>query len=291
MYFEQRNGVLQVAYPVFLDGQAFSSRSGYVADVQRRQALGTLVRQSPQLERTMVNRMWKHFLGHGFTTPVDDMGPHRPVAFPELLDDVSQSFRRSGFDIKQLIRGITASRPYWASSQMTTGDHADAPEQGGPPQFSRFYVRQMTAEQLYESLLVATGADRTQEDEQDQAALKTKWMRQFATAFGTDEGDEMSTFNGTIPQALMMFNGELTERAISLSSGNYLTEVVHSSDPLAAKLDQLFLSALARRPTGRERRMAAQLMANHQRAGNPASAGLQDLWWALLNSNEFILNH
>ena len=84
VYFEQRNGVLQVAYPVFLDGRPLTNRSGYLADVNRRRELGRLVLQSHQLERTMVNRMWKHFLGYGLTNPMDDMGPHRPPLYPDV---------------------------------------------------------------------------------------------------------------------------------------------------------------------------------------------------------------
>ena len=126
---------------------------------------------------------------------------------------------------------------------------ADRPEQGSSPQFSRFYVRQMSAEQLYESSACRDGcrpdATRTRNSKRHS---RPSGYGNFPAAFGTDDGDEMSTFNGTIPQALMMFNGELTERATSLSEGTYLTEVVQTAEPLAAKLDQLFLSALARRP-------------------------------------------
>ena len=50
----------------------------------------------------------------------------------------------------------------------------------------------------------------------------------------------------------------------------------------------MFLAALSRSPTRQEIRVANGLLA--ARGGNTGEA-LRDLWWALLNSNEFILNH
>ena len=84
LYYELRNGLLKVAYPVFVDGREIN-RSGYVSEVNRRQELARLVTLSPYLEQVMVNRVWAHFLGYGFTKPVDDLGapqcsdPSRPT--------------------------------------------------------------------------------------------------------------------------------------------------------------------------------------------------------------------
>ena len=36
------------------------------------------------------------------------------------------------------------------------------------------------------------------------AGRQDRWLSQFVTAFGTDEGDSSTTFNGTIPQILML---------------------------------------------------------------------------------------
>jgi hypothetical protein len=137
----------------------------------------------------------------------------------------------------------------------------------------------MQAEQLYESLLTATEADETRVGE-DAAKKKDQWLSQFIIAFGTDEGDDATTFNGSIPQVLMMFNGELIKEATSVGKGGFLDKVAASGVPPAQKIDALYLSALARTPT-------ALLGA---RKGDVAGA-LQDVWWAVLNSNEFIINH
>jgi hypothetical protein len=113
-------------------------------------------------------------------------------------------------------------------------------------------------------------------------------MAQFVFAFGTDEGDESTTFNGSIPQVLMMFNGDLIKKATSLGKGGFLDDVARSSLTPAKKIDTLYMAALARPASAKERQIASALLV--ARRGDLAGA-LQDVWWAVLNSNEFIMNH
>ncbi|NIL96909.1 MAG: DUF1549 domain-containing protein [Planctomycetales bacterium] len=291
VYYELRNGVLQAAYPVFTDidgARTELDRSGFLDDVNRRSELARLVVDSGYLPVAMVNRMWAHFFSYGFTKPFDDLGPHNPPTQPELLEKLAEEFRNGGYDIKQLIRWITLSEPYQLSSRFNKTNQDDDPQRGNPPAFSRFYPRQMQAEQLYESLLVATEAHKTRGAYEQQEEAKRMWLAQFVIAFGTDENDETSTFNGTIPQILMMMNGDLIRRATSTDQGGFLQRV--ASDPATkptAKIQLLFRSALAREATKTERNAANTTLA---RRTNIVEA-LQDVWWVLLNSNEFILNH
>jgi hypothetical protein len=300
IYYELRNHELRAAYPVFIDGTSLAEmyedrgetfgNSGRVEDVRRRDELAKLVLQSRWFDKSIVNRMWGHFLGYGFTKPLDDMGPHNPPTHPELLALLGLELRQASFDLKQLIRWIVLSEPYGLSSRMTKEQAAqDDPASGTRAYFSHFYLRQMQAEQLYESLLVATQADQTASNEADRAALKRQWLLQFVTEFGTDEGDESTTFNGSIPQALMMMNGELIQRACGTEPGSFLYQV--ATEPKLDNKDRieyLYKTALAREPSAPEIAAANQLVL--ARKGNTAEA-LQDIWWALLNSNEFILNH
>ncbi|MCA9266287.1 MAG: DUF1549 domain-containing protein, partial [Planctomycetales bacterium] len=155
IYYELRNGQVKAAYPVFVDGTKIST-SGYLADVRRRGELGRLVTDSEYLSRAIVNRMWGQFLGYGFTKPVDDMGPHNAPSHPELLDYLASEFRAANYDLKTLIRWITLNPAYRLSSRTTKSNASDDPLMGEPPKFSHFYLRQLRAEELYESLLVAT---------------------------------------------------------------------------------------------------------------------------------------
>jgi hypothetical protein len=288
VYFEQRNGIMQVAYPTFIDGTAIDP-NGLVSEVDRRQELARFVSRSEELKLAIVNRLWAHFLGYGFTKALDDMGPHNPPSHPELLARLADELAGHGYDLKRLIRWITLSDAYALSSKFGSklGNAADDPTVGNPPLFSHFYLRQMSAEQLYDSLLMATGAHLTQGNYEEQQRIKDRWLEQFAIAFGTDENDEATTFDGTITQTLVMMNGELTRQATTGESGNFLSQVSMKSERAAA-LNELYLAALARRPSRQEVQVANNLLT--AQSGN-ATTALEDIWWALLNSNEFILNH
>jgi hypothetical protein len=289
IFYDLRNGTRAAAWPVFVDGARINP-SGLVSDVDRRGELAKLIAASDYMPSAMVNRMWAHFLGNGFTKPVDDMGPHNPPSHPELLTRLAESFRKNSFNIKHLIRWIALSEPYSLSSRWTNQNEKDDPSLGEKPRFSRFYIRQMSAEQLYESLIVATEAQKTQTNYEEQERTKAEWLRQFTIAFGTDEGGETTTFNGTIPQVLMMFNGDLIRKATSGDPGSFLHKV--ATNPklnYQDRVNYLFHSALGRRANAGELRFCeGTLLLAHK--GDQLKA-LEDVFWVLLNSNEFILNH
>ncbi len=287
-FYELRNGLTAAAYPTFVDGQTIASRSGFVEEVNRRQELARLMLQSDYLDKTIANRLWAHFLGYGFTKPVDDLGSHNVPTHPALLEYLGQQLRENSYDLKQLIQWIALSEPYGLSSKLTKGNAADDPSLGETPKFSHFYLRQMRAEELYESLLVATGAAAASGSYEEREQAKSQWLQQFVIAFGTDEGDEATTFNGSIPQALAMFNGDLIQKATSATDGTFLAEVAAGGGTPRDKVHRLFLAGLAREANAQEMAVAAKLYT--ARKGD-LTAALQDLWWAILNSNEFILNH
>jgi Tfp pilus assembly protein PilV len=255
--------------------------------VHRRKELAKLIKASPLFPKAIVNRVWGHFLGYGFTKPIDDLGEHNPPSHPELLDGLASRFREQSFDLKELVRWIVLSRPYALSSRTLAANAKDDPALGEKPKFSHFYLRQMQAEQLYESLLTATQADKAQRAE-EAAKKKDQWLSQFVIAFGTDEGDDATTFNGSIPQVLMMFNGDLIKQATSTGKGGFLDTVAAGGASAKAKIDALYLAALARKPSAKE--VAAANAILNARRGDVVGS-LQDVWWAVLNSNEFIINH
>ncbi len=303
IYYELRNGELKVAYPVFVDGTALTEihgtdlgNSGFIEDVERRTELGKLVVKSEFMDKMIANRMWAHFMGYGFTKPIDDLGPHNPPSHPALLEYLGQEVRKNSFNLKELVKWIVLSEPYSLSSKMNSSNKLDDPLLGESPKFSHFYLRQMRAEELYESLLVATEAHKTRGSYEEQERAKNQWLQQFVVAFGTDEGDETTTFNGTIPQVLMMFNGDLIKQATSVEKGSMLWEIAAGNKRNSDKIEHLFLAALARKPNRNELEAANRLLALRLQDSkgdiNAATvAALQDIWWAVLNSNEFIFNH
>ncbi len=281
--FDKRNGMVGIAFPRFLDGRKISQGT----DVNRRAELGKLIADpnNEALAKAFVNRMWGHFLGRGFVHPVDDFGPHNPPSHPALLDRLGKDFRESGYDVKKLIRWIMASRAYQLSSIKTKGSEKEE------SLFTSMQLKPMTPEQLFDSLLTATSAHRAGAADEG-GRRRDDWMRQFLFAFANDEGEESTNFQGTIPQALMMMNGDLMREALSGKPGSLLCDLLEHSgaqsrSPENTMIDSLYLAALSRHPTPRELTQAREYLGKY-----PDSLQvLQDLFWALLNSNEFILIH
>lgn len=295
IYYELRNGLMKVAYPKF-EGEKVDHESGDL-----RSELAKLMRQgdAPQMARGFVNRMWQHFMGAAFTPQVDDMGPHVRVSHPAILDRLTREFVRSNYDVKQLVRWICRSEPYQLSSRFGAGEYRDDPTAGYEPLFSRMYVKRMSVEQAFDSLLVATDAKQAfGSDWDDVEKRRQAWLNQFVRAFGTDENDEADLFDGTIPQALMLMNGDLIQQAIAANKGTYIDRVVRERVPDDSKIEALSLAALSRKPTPAEVTAVRNMVReNASHRGNnsdrtaPMTAALQDLFWAYLNSNEFILIH
>jgi hypothetical protein len=279
--FDKRNGLVGIAFPKYLDGRKISQGS----DVDRRIELGKFISDPKNLDlaKAFVNRMWGHFMGKGFVNPVDDFGPHNPPSDPELLERIAEDFQASGYNVKALIRWITACRAYHLTSIATKANEKDE------TLFSHMTLKPMTPEQLFDSLITATSAHKATGG--DTSQRRDAWMRQFIFTFANDEGDEGSTFQGTIPQALMMMNGDLMEQAVGGKPGSFLadlcTEALRTPAPELHMVNKLYLAALSRFPTRPELQETSAVL-----SANPDTLQvLEDVFWALLNSNEFILNH
>ena len=291
VYFENRRGLMQVAYPIYF-GQEIDRQSP-----DRRGDLAALLRDDAdgeqRIAQAFVNRVWSQLFGYGFTRPVDDMGPHNPASHPELLDQLAAEFVASGYDIRRLVTWIANSEAYNLSSAFNRdgSNEYDNPAAGETPLFSHMYVKTLSAEQLYDSLAAATGADG--DGGSDRARLRRqRFLDEFIRIFGGSESEEPALFSGTIPQALLMMNGPLMNGALAGEDGSVLKEIL-SSDRYRSDRDRiqaLYVAALTRRPSSREA-SAFNKFVTAARTPDQKLAAYQDMYWALLNSNEFIFNH
>jgi len=195
--------------------------------VTPRQALAEWIARgdNPWFVRAAVNRLWHYFNGIGLIDPVDGLGieDNRP-SHPELFDELVRQFVAHDFDVKFLIRAIAGSQTYQRSSCQTLVGSADfspfsfadrvkpaprAPRQSEPRLFARAVVRGLTPEQLYDSLVLATGyhPDRTKGAPDSSRA-------EFLAPFD-DPNNQPADFQASIQQALMMMNGKFTAEATS----------------------------------------------------------------------------
>ena len=234
---------------------------------------------NPYFAKATANRIWAQLFGVGLVDPIDDFGDSNPPSHPELLDDLAAWFAASGYDRRALIRALTATRAYGLTSDVGPDGATD------PRLFARGPVRGLTPEQLYDSLAQAVGLppDLSQPARNlGQAGPAAAFLEKFAA--GDDRPTERET---SIPQALAIMNGTLVATATSLERGETLVAVAEAPFlDASGRVETLFLAALARRPRPEE---SARLIA-YVEAREPRAA-LADVFWALLNSAEFKLNH
>jgi hypothetical protein len=252
---------------------------------------------NPYFARAAVNRTWAYFFGTGLIDPVDEMvGAEHPASHPELLDELARQFAAHKFDLKFLIQAITASRPYQLTSARTD------PSQDEPRLFARMPLRGLSAEQLYDSVAEATGfQDGSPQLPPGVVVLGPGSPRAEFVAKFTNRGEKSTEVQTSILQALSLMNGRLVADATSLERSETLASVADAPFmDTAQRIETLYLAALTRKPTARE----LNRLVRYVESGGPAEDGttsadkekryqlaLADVFWTLLNSGEFFLNH
>ena len=249
---------------------------------------------SHQVARAMVNRTWAQFFGYGFTSPVDDLGPHNPVSHPELFDHLTAAFVQSGYDMRRLMRWMALSQAFRLSSvQSEEAVAIDDPQEGGTPLFSRAYPRQMGPEQVYDSIRIAIRSVSQQPIDSSVGTVHRKeWVEQFVRSYGTDENDEQLTFDGNISQALLMMNGEDIENAIPLAAGEVTKSLQDRT--VSEAPERLAMATLNRGATENEEkafRNRYRTLSRSLPAEQAMKTATEDMLWAYLNSSEFVSLH
>ena len=292
-FYDTLRGQQKAVLPEF-DGHtmlADDSRS------RRAELVQLLAADSRQLvARAMVNRTWAQVFGHGFTSPIDDLGSHNPVSHPELLEFLTRSFAESDYDVRRLMRWLTLSRTFQLSSLQTEESVAvDDPQEGGTPLFSRAYPRPMGPEQVYDSIRIAIRSAADQPiDSSIGSTHRRQWVEQFVQSYGTDENDEQLAFEGNIAQAMLMMNGEDLQDAIPLTAVEVTKAVKENPQGILKSLERIAMATLNREPSEREEK----IFRGHYRTlthSMPTDVAIrtatEDMLWAYLNSSEFTSVH
>ncbi len=294
VFFELRNGKVKMWRAEFLPtgGKERGPRIDPAAKkgLARREALAEYLIDHEMFSKALVNRMWGLFMGRGFVNPVDDFNDNNKLDEEkdpngQLLVELSARLKHYNYDLKKLIRWITHSKPYHLS--YVANPTNDKVEQ--EVLFSRMVLKALSPEQLFESLMVATKAEAA-DTPAAKKQLRDRWLGSLISNFGDDEGNEVN-FNGTIVQALMMMNGRDINEAISRPGKGRVALVMASSRAQAVAIDKLYLAALNRRPTPAEKAGISSKIYLRRGFRDSAKAAYEDLFWALLNSNEFLFNH
>ncbi|HJZ54765.1 MAG TPA: DUF1549 domain-containing protein [Gemmataceae bacterium] len=330
VYYERRDGRKIGSYPVMLKdlAQADNGQKSTkllaepVSGKTRRQQLAEWVIAHDNFAKAYVNRIWGHFFGRGLNkdAAVDDFGSHNELIHPELLAYLADEFMKAGYDPKKLMEWICCSDAY-SLSHVANKNYVDPKYDA---YFARMPLKAMSPEVLFDSLMTATRAEYRDKDplvKQQKQTLRDAWMRKLVRNFGDDEGNEL-TFNGTVVQALLMMNGSELNGEIGAGAGrggklnpdNVVADVVKRHGSADGIYDELFLLTLNRHPTQAEKTLLNEVREGRAKitlgAPAPAAPGgkpkpaptvtvpggndlsfYQDVFWALLNTNEFMLNH
>jgi hypothetical protein len=255
------------------------SKPNWQGTLRPRQALAEWIARNdnPWFARAAVNRLWHYFFGIGLIDPVDGLGiDDNPPSHSKLLDELASQFVAHNFDIQYLIRAVVGSQTYQCSSRQTH------PGQGEPRLFARAAVRALTPEQLYDSLLLATGY-RPERTNGQVDSPRAEFLALFA-----DPNSQPADYQASIQQALMMMNGKFIQDATTSLRGTTMAAVIENKRPrpLVRSIEELYLVTLSRKPRPQE----ISRLLDYLSAGN-SKQGLRDIFWSLLNSTEFALNH
>jgi hypothetical protein len=253
---------------------------------------------NPFFARAQANRVWFHLLGRGIVDPIDDFrATNLPVNEP-LLDALAKDFVAHGYDLRQLVRTIMNSRTYQlsAATNLTNADDE--------ANFSHAVVRPLGAEQLLDALHQATGVPaRFRGYPAGFRAVELPGVSGRGGRRSRPGAQEQFLAKFGKPERLLSCECERSEettlaQAFQLISGPTLADMLERDDNvidgwLKSKLtneqilDELYLRSLSRPPGAAER---AGMIAYLERAKD-RRAGLEDVFWAVLNSKEFLLRH
>jgi Protein of unknown function (DUF1549)/Protein of unknown function (DUF1553) len=262
-------GTKKVVKATHLDGSAPVWRPR--ADTREILAEWITSPANPYFAKAVVNRVWARFFGLGLVEPVDDLDGAAASELNGLLDELAGQFRAHGYNLKFLIRVLTATRAYNLSSAGTSSETSTA-------LFAAMPVRGLSPGQLFDSLTQATGAEA--------GDVRARFMELF-----TSRDDRPVEAETTIIQALFLMNGSYIDGATNPESSRVLGAVVKAPFfDTPGRIETIYLATLTRRPKPDELAHLVQFVEGKKTAPDQAKA-FADILWAILNGPEFHLNH
>ncbi len=298
LVFDQRRGEARMRPPrsetdVVVPPRFLGRPLAAPPDEGRRTTLARALVESDLFAKAMVARTWSQLFGQGLADPWDDLGAENDPKHPAMLVRLAADFRGSGYDIKALLRRIVLSPAYARSSARPEG----LPDDGGAAlrAFAQARVRPLTPEQLFRSLLTATGADQmVRRRNQDRGERQIeRALREYRFTFEDDEMADTDTFDGSMPQALLLLNGEITNGGARSGEDGVLDGILRRTRNPAERLREMFLAVYGRSPRAQEERWLLPALAEASAAEGPGGVRrvYEDLFFSLLISSESVTNH
>jgi len=242
--------------------------------------------ENPYFAKSTVNRFWSYFFGRGIIDPVDDIRAGNPPSNPALLEALTARFVADGHDVRKLMRHIVTSRTYQLSIVPNRWNEDDQVN------FSHALPRRLSAEQMLDSIAVATGRPLQFSNlpEGMRAAQLPDGLvpgNDFLSLFGRPKRQSACecerSSNVTLSHALNLINGKTLGECVSRPDNRFAKLVSEQTDDRKV-IEEIYLSCLNRPPTDKE------LSGIRLGQGAQRLEGAQDLAWALINSPAFLFN-
>lgn len=243
--------------------------------------------ENPYFGTNLANMVWTHFFGQGIINPIDDVRISNPAANAELLTEMGRRFTDYHYDFKKLVRDICTSRTYQLATQPNPSNEGDTRN------FAHQSLRRIRAETFLDCISQVTetknkfpglplGARAVQIADGNVSSY-------FLTTFGRASRETVCScevkLEPTLSQSLHLLNGDVTTSRIA--QGNLIGRRIAEKKSPEEILDELYLRCLSRKPLPKEREKLLALV----NAEPDKKRALDDVFWSLLNSREFMFNH
>jgi hypothetical protein len=261
---------------------------------------------NPYFARALVNRVWRNFMGRGLVEAEDDLRETNPPSNAELLDALARDFVKNGYDVRKLVRVIMNSAAYQRSSRPVKGNESD------DRFYSHYLVRRLSAEVILDAYSQVTGVPTpfthlsTNARDADvpyggfpagTRALQlpdSLVVSRFLDAFGRPERSQTCSCerspDASVGQALHLNNGKTLNDKLRAKTSHVTRWLLQGlKDEEIVK--RLYLHALCREPSAKEQAFFTKTMKEATADGRSTRAeAVEDLFWAVLTSREFIFN-
>ena len=270
------------------------------AGAEPREELGRMLTAHPQFARATVNLFWWRLMGQGIVEPYDefDLARQDPKSLPAgwelqpthpaLLEEMSTRFRDGGYSLKDLIRTICRSNAYQLSARYE-GEW----KEGYSKYFARKFARMLSAEELHDSITLATGRPASFKHGESQVSMAMQLsgpsgggdLKYFMQTFGqSNRNNPPKPLSGSPLQPLLLMQSPVVNDRVLAGKDSRVQRLLETYSDNGRVVDEMFLGTLCRPPTPPERQIALSALGSHR------VEGAQNLQWALINLTEFFYN-
>ena len=243
--------------------------------------------KNPYFATNLSNMVWTHFFGLGIINEVDDVRVSNPPSNSELLEELGKKFTEYNYDFKRLVKDIVLSNSYQLSTQTNSSNESDTKN------FSHSSIRRIKAETFLDCISQVTetknkfpglplGARAVQ-------IADGQVSNYFLTTFGRATRESVCScevkLDPTLSQSLHLLNGDATTQRIT--QGNLIGKLLKEKKTPEEILDEIYVRCLSRMPSADEKTKVLALV----NAEKDKKQVLEDAFWAVLNTREYMFNH